>query len=210
MAQMIGTVVALLTGRLVEAEKNGKAFYTGYFKETTDYQVWASDTGVQGDFQADTKHHGGPDKALLAYATASYTMWEQNFKMELGYGSFGENLCISGIDESKVCIGDIYEIGEVRVEVSQPRQPCWKISFALENDAMLKNVLATGATGWYMRVLNEGYLQKGMMLKLVERPNPDWTIQRANLVMKHKKEKPEEVAALLALPQLAEAWKKDL
>ena len=107
-------------------------------------------------------------------------------------------------------IGDIYDIEGVRVEVSQPRQPCWKINHALENGDMLKNVLATGRTGWYMRVHQEGYLQQGMMVKLLERPNPDWTIQKANYILKHKKENPKEAEALLAIPQLADAWKKDL
>lgn len=210
MAQMIGTVTALLTGKLTKEERNGKPFYTGYYKEVTDYQVWLDVTGLQGDFQGDTEHHGGVDKAILGYAMKSYQMWEETFDMELGCGSFGENLCFGGMDESTVCIGDIYAIDNLEVEVSQPRQPCWKINHALENGEMLKNVLATGRTGWYMRVLKEGYLQKGMMVKLLDRPNPDWSVARANEVMKHKSERTEEVAALLALPQLAEAWKKDL
>ena len=120
------------------------------------------------------------------------------------------NLTLSVWDETNVCIGDIFQIGHALVEVSQPRQPCWKISSVLGDKKMLSRVLDTGRTGWYCRVVKEEYLQRGMMATLKKRPNPEWTVMRANEIMKHKKERKTEVEALLALPQLAEAWKKDL
>ena len=210
MQGLFGVVSAVMTGKIVEFDDGNKQYPTAYMKEMTDYQVWLSDTGLQGDFQADKKHHGGLDKALLLYGESSYAMWREDHDLDLGYGSFGENLTVSVWDESNVCIGDIFQIGKALVEVSQPRQPCWKISSVLGDKSMLKRVLDTGRTGWYCRVLKEEYLQRGMMVTLKERPHPDWTVLRANGVMKHKKEKPEEVDTLLALPQLADAWKKDL
>jgi MOSC domain-containing protein YiiM len=210
MQELFGAVTALLTGPIREFDDGKKAFFTGYMKTPTDDQLWLDDTGLSGDFQADTRHHGGLDKAVLVYGESSYAFWRDGHKKELGFGAFGENLVVSVWDESNVCIGDRFRIGEGSVEVAQPRQPCWKIGAVLGDTAMLKAVLESGRTGWYLRVLSEGYLQRGMTVKLLERPHPEWTIIRANDVMRHKKERPEEVAALLKLPELAEAWKKDL
>ncbi len=210
MQGLFGMVSAVMTGKVIEYDDGSKQYPTAYMKEMTDYQVWLSDTGLQGDFQADRKHHGGPEKAVLFYAAASYAMWRETYGFDFGYGSFGENVTVTVWDEESVCIGDIFQIGEALVEVSQPRQPCWKISSVLEDKKMLGNVLATGRTGWYCRVLKEEYLQRGMTVTLKERPNPDWTVARANAVMRQKKERPSEVAGLLALPQLSDEWKKDL
>lgn len=210
MQGLFGTVSAVMTGKIVQFDDGKKQYPTAYMKEVTDYRVWLSDTGLEGDFQADRKHHGGPDKALLLYSETSYAMWKETYGLELGYGSFGENLALSVWDETNVCIGDVFKIGEALVEVSQPRQPCWKISSVLDNKSMLKNVLDTGRTGWYCRVLKEEHLQRGMTVTLEKRPNPDWSIARANEIMKHKKERLSEVAELSALPQLSDEWKKDL
>lgn len=210
MLTIAGSISALLTGKIVTVEEENRSFQTGYFKESTDYQLWLGETGIQGDFQADKKFHGGPEKALLAYGMSSYTMWQEKYGLELGYGAFGENISISGLDEENVCLGDVYKIGEVLIEVSQPRQPCWKINVALKNKDMLKKVLLEGRTGWYYRVIKEGYLQKGMLLTLHNRPNPEWSVKRANDVMKSKKEDSALVEELLKVKELSDEWKKDL
>jgi len=210
MQTTIGSISALMTGKIITVETENKTFQTGYFKETTDYQLWLGETKIQGDFQADTKFHGGKEKALLAYGMSSYTMWKDSYGFDFGYGSFGENISVSGLDEESVCLGDTYKIGEAIVQVSQPRQPCWKINVALKDKNMLKNVLHEGRTGWYYRVIKEEYLQKGALIALQERPNPDWSVKRANDVMKNKKTEPLLVNELLNIKELSDEWKKDL
>jgi len=210
MQTIAGSISALLAGKIITIEEGNRTFQTGYFKESTDDQLWLGETGLQEDFQADRKFHGGPEKALLAYGVSSYAIWKEKYGFDLGYGAFGENISISGLDEENVCLGDIYKIGEALIQISQPRQPCWKINVALQDKNMLKNVLHEGRTGWYYRVIKEGYLQKGMLLTLKERPNPKWSVKRANDVMKSKKENPALVEELLNVKELSDEWKKDL
>src|SRR5699024_2392298 len=96
------------------------------FKNEQSGKLWLSPTGLESDEIGDTVAHGGPEKALFAYPEKHYNYWKKDLEMEINTGAMGENLVIEGIDETDVCIGDTYEIGDALVEVSQPRQPCWK------------------------------------------------------------------------------------
>lgn len=210
MSNTKGEIVSLRAGKIVTIEGENKVFETAYFKKSTDLKLWLGKTGLDGDFQADKKYHGGSEKALLAYAASSYKMWKDKYGFNFENGSFGENITVDGLDEDSVCLGDIYKIGDVLIEVSQPRQPCWKINAALNDKEMLKNTLNEGRTGWYYRVLNEGYLQSDMTIELHKRINPDWSIKKANDVMKNKKSNPELVEQILKIAELSYEWKRDL
>jgi len=209
---MIGALESLQTGKIQTLGEEGscdplkKPIRTGFLKTPTEYQIWLNTTGLQGDFVADTKHHGGEDKAILGFSLESYNA----LNLPLIYGGFGENLTIAGMDESTVCIGDRYRIGETLIEVSQPRQPCFKIAHRWQSNEVLKMVQQKGLTGWYFRVLNEGYLQKGMLIKRIARPNPEWSIAKANEILLDPLKNHKEASTLYTLPELAEAWKRDL
>ena len=102
---------------------------TGFFKNPIEGKIWLGSTNLVGDGQADLENHGGVDKAVLAYAIEHYPIWRESLQLpELAYGAFGENLAIAEQNESSVCIGDIYDLGDAQLQVSQPRQPCWKLS----------------------------------------------------------------------------------
>ena len=94
---------------------------------------------------------------------------------DMPYGAFGENLTIAGLSEESVCIGDIFRIGDVTFEVSQPRQPCWKLARRWRMHELLGLVVRNGRSGWYLRVLEEGWIEAGMPVELIERPNPAWS-----------------------------------
>ena len=128
----------------------------------------------------------------------------------MGPGAFGENLVLGEIDERSVCIGDQYRLGPCRIEVSQPRQPCWKISRRWGLSTLTKQVTQSGRTGWYIRVHEPGQIQVGLEMSLLERPHPEWSIARANEVMFGKGRDPRAVEELLSLTELADAWKADL
>jgi len=154
------------------------------FKEPVEGPVWVGKTGITGDGQADLKHHGGPEKAVFAYPYCHYTYWNN----ELGFsqitpGGMGENFLIEPIWEDTVSIGDTFQIGGAVVQVSQPRQPCWKPArrFKIKNLALL--LQNTGRTGWYFRVLQEGFVEVGQTLSLVDRPCPEWTIVKCNQII---------------------------
>jgi len=184
---------------------------TGFFKETVLGPVWVGTTNLAGDGQADLRVHGGPDKAINVYPSEHYAFWlaELDCK-ELPNGAFGENFTVAGILETKACIGDIFELGDALVQISQPRQPCWKLSRRWRVQDLVARVVRTGKTGWYFRVLREGNVQAGAALALVERPYPEWTVATANNVMLHRKENYMDAQALADCPALSGSWKATL
>jgi MOSC domain-containing protein YiiM len=185
---------------------------TAFFKSPVAGQVWVGRTNIAGDGQANRKVHGGPDKAVLAYAAAHYPAWRAELAMhDLPFGAFAENFTVEGLDESVVCLGDTYAVGNtVRVQVSQPRQPCSNISHRWRIKDLTARVETTGRTGWYLRVLSEGYVEPGVAVQLQERPYPEWTVARATHVMRQHTALPDDAAALAALPTLSAAWRNVL
>ncbi len=188
-----------------------RPWLTGFFKEPVEGPIWLGQTNLAGDGQADLKNHGGPDKAVLAYAADHYPAWRAELdRSDLPYGAFGENFTIAGLVEETVCIGDVYAVGEARVQVSQPRQPCWKIARRWRIKDLTARVQATGRTGWYFRVLAEGYVQPGLPVTLLERPFPQWTVTRAGEIMRDRRDNPVAAAELAACPLLSTNWRESL
>jgi MOSC domain-containing protein YiiM len=184
---------------------------TAFFKDVLAGAVWLGPTNLAGDGQGNRKVHGGRDKAVLAYAAAHYALWRAELERpDLPFGAFAENFTISGLDEGNVCIGDVYAIGEASVQVSQPRQPCSNISRRWRIDRLTQCVEQTGRSGWYLRVLAEAFVEAGMAVELLERPRPEWPVERATHAMQRRKSNPAEAAALAALPELSVAWRQTL
>ena len=130
-------------------------------------------TDLDGNAQADLKNHGGPDKAVCCYSAEHYPDWRNTLGLsedEFGYGAFGENFTLSGFTEDAVCLGDIYTVGTAKVQVSQPRMPCWKVGRRWERPDLPGEMTATGRTGFYLRVLEEGEVGAGDTLTLQTAP----------------------------------------
>ena len=180
-------------------------------KEPVSGPVWAGREGLSGDQQYDRQGHGGPDRALLMYSADHYPRWREEWgRKDVGPGAFGENLTVSGLNEDTACIGDIYRIGEVRVEVSSPRGPCQNLARRHRIPDLVKVVTQNHRSGWYLRVLHEGWVESGMDLKLVDRPYPQWTIRRAATVKRTRMDSPEEARLLAACPALQREWREKL
>lgn len=180
-------------------------------KQPVTGAVWIGRQGVAGDMQADRRVHGGPDKAVLAYAAAHYPAWrEQLERVDLGPGWFGENLTIEGAAEPSVCVGDRLAIGPARLEVSQPRGPCSTLNRRFGRRDMVKLVQQSHRYGWYLRVLTEGWVEAGMPVVLHDRPYPQWTVQVATEVMAQRAEREEERKRLAACPALSASWRGTL
>lgn len=198
-------------GRDDAIDPHDKSWYSGFYKQPVVEPVFVGCTNIVGDGQADLVHHGGTDKAVLAYSADHYAYWNATLdRGQLPHGAFGENLTIAGVDEQGVAIGDIWQAGEVRFEVSQPRQPCWKLSRRWRIDDLAKQVVENGRSGWYLRVLEEGMLEPGAPFELVARPNPTWTVARASHLMHHAKDDLAGAAELASLAALATSWQKTL
>lgn len=198
-------------GSETAAEPDDKFWTTGFYKEPVDGLIFAGETNLMGDGQADLVNHGGPDKAICVYSADHYAYWRDRLENPaLPTGAFGENFTLEAVSESEICIGDIWKVGTVTVQVSQPRQPCWKLARRWRVKTLALEVQQTGYTGWYFRVLQEGVVAPGSTLSLIERIHPDWTVERANQVMYHEKENRDLAAELGALPTLSESWKDSM
>lgn len=188
------------------SDPNKRSWSTGIFKEPVKGSIWLGRTNLAGDGQADLSVHGGPEKAVLAYSADHYPAWRQELApLELQYGAFGENFTICGQTEKSVCIGDTYAIGEVQVQVSQPRLPCWKLARKWQMMDLPARVMATGRGGWYFRVLVEGYMEQNLSLELLERPFPQWTIARVMEIYLQRQDR-AAAAELVVCPMLAPEW----
>jgi MOSC domain-containing protein YiiM len=195
---------------LASHDGEDRSWESGIFKSGTDGPVWLSETNLKGDGQADLKHHGGPDRALLLYTAEHYPDWEDRFGRPLGYGSFGENFTVSESNEKEVCIGDRWQSDDIEIEVSQPRLPCFKLARRLDMPGLNLEVVAKRNGGWYARTLKTGLVEQGQKLRLVERPNPNWTIDRAfHIYMTEKKDR-ITLTELKDIPQLSTLWKESL
>jgi len=184
---------------------------TGFFKRPIDAAVFAGPTGLDGDGQADLIHHGGIDKAVLAYSADHYPEWRRDLGMTgMPHGAFGENLTIAGLSEESVCIGDVFGIGAARFEVSQPRQPCWKLARRWRLHELPAMVVRNGRSGWYLRVLETGRIEKQMPVTLIERPNPEWPVARANQILHHQTSDQDLTLQLAGVPRLASSWVEEL
>lgn len=184
---------------------------TAIFKYPTDGPIPLSEIGLEGDAQADRRFHGGLDKAVLAYSADHYPSWRAELgRPDLPHGAFGENFTIAGLAEDTVCIGDIYTIGDVRVQVSQPRQPCWKLARRWRINSLTAMVKGSARGGWYLRVLVEGAVEPGLPVELVERPHPEWTVRRAFQVMQGRKEDRASAESLASCPLLSVDFREGL
>lgn len=188
----------------------GKPWTTASFKDAVDGPVWLGATSLAGDGQADLANHGGPDKAVCAYPAAHYPYWRAHLVLpEMDYGAFGENFTVANLTEREVCIGDVFAVGQARVQVSQPRQPCWKLARRWGIRDLVARVADTGYTGWYFRVLEDGEVEKDLPLVLMDRPHEEWTVVRAHEVMNDRAGL-AAAAELAALPALSARWRETL
>ncbi|WP_036687787.1 MOSC domain-containing protein [Paucisalibacillus globulus] len=188
-----------------------RVWESGMFKKGTNEKIWLSKTGLVGDEVADKKNHGGPEKAIFTYSAMHYDFWKNKQHIEaIDFGGFGENLVVENMDENSVCIGDSYQFGEAIIQVSQPRRPCWKPARRFRTMDLALQIQNSGRTGWYFRVLEEGFVQGGEELILLQRAFPEWTIAKCNEVMYEKKDDLNLAVELAACEALAENWKQTL
>lgn len=205
-------------GSTEATEPMDKAWETGFFKLPAKGPVPLKRLGFEGDGVADTVNHGGVDKAVLCYAAEHYRVWRNEFQQidaiasriplnEFGPGAFGENLTVEGLSEGNVCLGDVYELGTAKIEVSQPRQPCWKLGRRWHMKQLTALAVSTGRMGWYVRVLQEGDVSAGEEMRLIERPMEQWPITRLNELFYHDRSNVEDAQKMANCQVLAESWR---
>lgn len=184
---------------------------TGMFKRSTPGQIRLGRHNLAGDGQADLVHHGGVDKAVCAYPSEHWLYWRGILPPHrLTGGAFGENFTLEGLTEADVCIGDVFSVGTAVVQISQPRQPCWKLARRWQIKDLAVQMERTGFTGWYVRVIQEGTVEPGTPLQLMERPCPEWTVATANRIMHHERNNLAAAEHLSLCPLLSASWQQTL
>jgi MOSC domain-containing protein YiiM len=149
-------------------------------KQQAREAVWLDRDGLQDDRVADHRFHGGPDRSLCHYPAEHYLHWRRLYRhlRQIGAGAFGENLSTLGLDETQICIGDRYALGEAIVEISQPRSPCVKLDRRHDARGLARQLGQSGRTGWLYRTLQPGLIEPGGALRLIERPCPSASVLR--------------------------------
>lgn len=200
---------ALLIGQVTPFGPRGDL--SGIAKRPVPGPIRLTRQGFAGDGQGDPRHHGGPDKAVHHYPFEHYAAWA----MQIGArevlaqpGAFGENLSTQGMTETDIFLGDVFRLGDAVLEVSQGRQPCWKLNHRFATPDMAARVQRSGRTGWYYRVRQEGLVGPGDALTLVERPLPHWPLTRLWRLLYVDMWDRDGLEAMARLAELPESWRR--
>lgn len=202
-------IISLNVGQPATRLYFGKEILTGGQKAPVS-SAFLSNTGFEGDGQADLKNHGGPGKAACVYSYDHYSYWAQALGEALAPGAFSENLTIAGLHESQVSIGDVFRIGAALVQISQPRQPCSKLAGHRGRKDLPELIHANGLSGFYFRVLEEGLVHSGEAVELVARDPLGVTVEFANQVMYRQRPDAESLERVLAVEALSAEWRRSL
>jgi len=205
-------IVSVNVGLPREVVWRGRPVSTGIFKEAVGGRVAVRGHNLEGDRQADLSVHGGPDKAVYAYPSEHYPHWREVLGGELPWGAFGENLTTEGWLEDAVCVGDRFQAGSAVLEVSQPRQPCFKLGLRHERPDLPKRFLRAGRPGFYLRVVREGELGAGDALERIGRDAQALPVAAVARLLRGDARPGDAALRRRALehPALAEAWKETL
>ncbi|TPE61208.1 MOSC domain-containing protein [Sandaracinobacter neustonicus] len=199
------TLLQLRTGK---ARRIGE-HVTAYGKDPREGPVSVHALGLDGDEVANTRVHGGPEKAVYAFGASSYLLWAAEHPRHtacLVPGAFGENLLIEGLDEQSAHVGDRLRIGTALVEICQPRQPCATLARWFDDPQMVKAMVRNGLCGWYLRVLEPGTLSAGDRVILEQRQPGSWSIAQVVKASYRSPADRAELAELAQIPGLASGW----
>jgi MOSC domain-containing protein YiiM len=207
-------IVSVNTGLPRTVEWYGRSVTTAIYKSPVDGRVMLRRLNVEGDRQADLSVHGGEFKAVYCYPIEHYGWWtEELASRELPAGMFGENFTLAGLDEVSVHVGDRFSIGDARVVVTQPRLPCYKLGIRFQSEALVRQFLASGRTGFYLAVEQEGIVGAGDAITQIDRDPHGVPIADITRLYVAKTFTSDDVAAVRSALQVAalpEAWKSRL
>jgi MOSC domain-containing protein YiiM len=186
----------------------GKTLFSGISKRPVSEKIYLDTLGFEGDGVADSKNHGGYDKAVCAYCLDHFPFWEKELNKKLYPGAFGENLSLTGLLETQIHIRDQFKIGNAIIECSQPRQPCHKLNKTFDAPDMAHHVQDSGFTGYYFRVIQPGWVQPEMNLLLTKEGSGKISIESANHLMHHDKLNNGKMKQIIEKTVLSERWKQ--
>jgi MOSC domain-containing protein YiiM len=204
-------IVSTNIGESVTIEWLGQQVQTGIFKFKVDTPISLGFEDVGGDHVLDRRYHGGIDKACYLYSAAHYPFWQNKYpNLDWNWGMFGENLTITEMDESTIRIGDKFKIGEALVQVSQPRQPCFKLGLRFGDQSVVGEFWNSPFPGVYMRVLQSGNVKKGDKLILTDTNKDSLSVREVFSIFSQNRSNTELIRKAMNEPFLAESCRNDL
>jgi len=184
---------------------NGKEVTTGIYKKPTEVPIYLGKEDVQGDEVSDRRVHGGEFKACYLFSANQYPFWQSLYPhLEWNFGMLGENLTVEGLDEKSLYIGDIYKLGNALVQITQPREPCFKFAHKFKTEDVLQQFIEHGYSGTYVRVIEEGEVKSGDSFELIKRQKDSITIFQFFALLYAKNKNKVHIRLILnndALPQ---------
>ncbi len=205
MATTVGRVLSVNVGTVREFEYNGRPAKSAIWKSPAAGRIAAQGVNLDGDDQADRRAHGGPDKAIYAYAVEDARWWEQEIGRPLAYGEFGENLTTEGIEVNYALVGERWEIETTVLEVSEPRIPCWRLGVRMNDPIFPRRFAEAMRPGAYLRIVVEGNIGAGDEIRVLEKPGHSLTIRDVFRIYTRDR---DEVERLLAVPRMSESWRR--
>jgi MOSC domain-containing protein YiiM len=199
-----GKLVSINVGLAREFEYNGHPARSAIWKLPVAGRIPAKGVNLAGDEQADHKAHGGPDKAVYAYAVEDTRWWEQQLGRSLAHGEFGENLTTEGIEVNAALIGERWAVGNTVLEVSEPRIPCWRLGVRMNDNSFPRRFTEAARPGTYLRIIVEGEVACGDEIRVVEKPPHDLTVQEMFRIYTRDR---HNAGRLLSGPAVAESWR---
>ena len=200
-------LISVNVGKPRPVAHEGRVVTSGIFKEPVAGPVFLRRLNLDGDGQADLRVHGGADKAVYAYPFEHYAFWAGELGRDgLTYGQFGENFTITGLLEDVVCIGDEFQIGAARVQVTQPRSPCFKLGIRMGDDQFPARFAAANRTGFYLRVLQEGRVSAGDAIERIRHDAGSMSV-RDVFRLRHGSGTRAEYERVARLPALSSSWR---
>lgn len=204
MASSQGKVLAVSVGLPREFEYNGRPAQSAIWKHPVADRVAARGVNLAGDGQADRQAHGGPDKAVYAYAVEDLRWWAREIGRSIQYGELGENLTTEGIEVNGALVGERWAVGTTMLEVSEPRVPCWRLGVRMNDKLFPRRFMEALRPGTYLRIIVEGDVGVGDEIRIIERPNHGLTVRDVLRIYAFDR---QESGRLLAIPRMSEDWR---
>jgi MOSC domain-containing protein YiiM len=196
------SVLSVNVGSVRTVRHAGEDVVTGIFKLPVAGRVAVAGVNLSGDDQADRAVHGGPDRAVYAYASEDYDWWNRELGRDLPPGTFGENLTIRGIDVNAALVGERWRIGTTILQVTTPRFPCYKLAMKMDDPKFVKRFGAALRLGTYLSIATEGTLESGDAIEIVHRPSHQLTIGEMSQIYLFERDRLRE----LLVPDLPDEW----
>jgi len=200
-----GKVLSVNVGGIRQFDYEGDKAQSAIWKFPVTGRVMVRGVNLDGDDQADREAHGGPDKAVYAYAVEDQRWWESQIGRSLAYGEVGENLTTEGIDVTNALVGERWKVGNALLEVSEPRIPCWRLGVRMGDKHFPRLFTKAGRPGAYLRIIAEGDIGAGDEIRVTSRPNHSLSIGDVFRIFARDR---HEAARLLPVPQISDAWKE--